>query len=77
MEDPDTLDRITGLVIPPARATRRALAAAVKEVSDCLGNTPAVCRSSYIHPRVLDRFEQGETIAEHAGPIGPSWPLAS
>ena len=27
-----------------------------------LGNTPAVCRRSYIDPRVLDRFRDGETI---------------
>jgi DNA topoisomerase IB len=27
-----------------------------------LGNTPAVCRSSYIDPRVFDRFRQGDTI---------------
>jgi DNA topoisomerase-1 len=28
-----------------------------------MGNTPAVCRSSYIDPRVIDKFEAGETIA--------------
>ncbi|MEO8810066.1 MAG: DNA topoisomerase IB, partial [Rhodanobacter sp.] len=33
-----------------ARAQRAALAAAVKEVATILGNTPAVCRESYIHP---------------------------
>ena len=27
---------------------------AVKEVSHYLGNTPAVCRASYIDPRVID-----------------------
>jgi DNA topoisomerase IB len=35
----------------------------VKEVAHYLGNTPAVCRSSYIDPRVLDRYRAGETIA--------------
>jgi DNA topoisomerase I len=35
---------------------------AVTEVSELLGNTPAVCRSSYIYPRVIDRFNEGETI---------------
>ncbi len=25
-----------------------------------LGNTPAVCRSSYVHPAVLEVFEAGE-----------------
>ncbi|HET7054715.1 MAG TPA: DNA topoisomerase IB [Solirubrobacterales bacterium] len=39
-----------------------AIRAAVKRVAERLGNTPAVCRSSYIDPRVLDRFRHGETI---------------
>jgi DNA topoisomerase I len=40
----------------------RAIRAAVRRVADRLGNTPAVCRSSYIDPRVFDRFRDGETI---------------
>ncbi len=49
---------------PPASkgGGERAIRAAVKRVAERLGNTPAVCRSSYIDPRVLDRFRQGETI---------------
>ncbi len=43
-------------------ARRRAVAATVKEVSESLGNTPAVCRRSYIDPRVVDHFEGGETV---------------
>ena len=27
-----------------------------------LGNTPAVCRASYIDPRVFDRYDAGVTI---------------
>jgi DNA topoisomerase-1 len=30
------------------------VAAAVREASRRLGNTPAICRKSYVHPRVLD-----------------------
>ena len=30
------------------------VAAAVREASKYLGNTPAICRKSYVHPRVLD-----------------------
>ncbi|HEY1594652.1 MAG TPA: hypothetical protein VGF74_04590, partial [Thermoleophilaceae bacterium] len=41
---------------------RRAIARAVKEVAHYLGNTPAVCRASYIDPRVFDRFHGGVTI---------------
>jgi DNA topoisomerase-1 len=40
----------------------RAIRAAIKRVAERLGNTPAVCRSSYIDPCVLDRFRDGETI---------------
>ena len=47
---------------PSARARRRAVAKAVTEVSEYLGNTPAVCRSSYIDPRVIDRYLGGDTI---------------
>jgi DNA topoisomerase-1 len=37
---------------------------AVKKVAEQLGNTPAVCRSSYIHPTVLKSYESGITLAE-------------
>jgi DNA topoisomerase IB len=45
------------------RARRRALNAAIAEVAEHLGNTPAVARSAYIDPRVVDRWEDGDTIA--------------
>lgn len=41
---------------------RRAEARAVREVSRYLGNTPAVCRASYINPRVIELFQDGVTI---------------
>ncbi len=43
-------------------ARQRVAAQAAKEVSVYLGNTPAVCRESYIDPRVFERFYDGETI---------------
>jgi len=43
-------------------ARARAQRDAVKEVSRYLGNTPAVCRASYIDPRVFDRFDGGHTV---------------
>jgi DNA topoisomerase-1 len=48
----------------PASKTgrNRAITAAVKRVSAYLGNTPAVCRNSYIDPRVFDRFRSGWMI---------------
>lgn len=42
-----------------ARAAKRA----VDEVAHYLGNTPAVCRASYIDPRLFDRYHAGQTIA--------------
>ncbi len=41
---------------------RRAVAGAMKEVSGFLGNTPALARSSYVDPRVVEAYEGGRTI---------------
>jgi DNA topoisomerase-1 len=51
-------------------ARRRAVTAAVKQVAAYLGNTPAVCRASYIDPRVLDRYRSGWTIRGVLDEIG-------
>jgi DNA topoisomerase IB len=45
-----------------ATARRRAVSRVMQEVAHYLGNTPAVCRSSYVDPRVVDLFESGVTI---------------
>lgn len=37
---------------------------AVKKVSEQLGNTPTVCRSSYIHPKIIKSYESGVVISE-------------
>lgn len=42
---------------------RRKVAVCVKAVAGLLGNTPTVCRSSYVHPRVVELFEAGELTA--------------
>jgi DNA topoisomerase-1 len=41
---------------------KRAVNDAVKEVAGLLGNTPAVCRRSYVDPRVFDRYRAGSMI---------------
>ena len=41
---------------------KKRIAAALREVASHLGNTPAVCRSSYVFPAVLRSFEQGRVI---------------
>lgn len=40
----------------------RQVRAAIETTADYLGNTPTVCRDSYLDPRVTDRFHGGETI---------------
>ncbi|TFD26420.1 MULTISPECIES: DNA topoisomerase IB [Cryobacterium] len=53
---------------PPRAATRsrrsddRAIAEAMRQAADALGNTPAIARTSYVDPRVVDLFRAGETI---------------
>lgn len=51
-------------------AAKRAVSRAVNTVSEALGNTPAVCRASYIDPRVIDRFRDGTTIRPTASANG-------
>ncbi|WP_193614779.1 DNA topoisomerase IB [Nocardioides lijunqiniae] len=41
---------------------KRAVAGAMKEVSEFLGNTPTLARSSYVDPRVIEAYEEGKTI---------------
>ncbi len=49
--------------IPTGRKGREVVIRdAVKAVAEMLGNTPAVARDSYIDPRILDRYRDGETI---------------
>lgn len=43
-------------------AAKRTVNGAVRTVAAALGNTPAVCRRSYIDPRIFDRYRDGETI---------------
>lgn len=43
---------------------RKNIVKAVKKVAEQLGNTPTVCRSSYIHPTVIKSYESGKTLAE-------------
>ena len=43
---------------------KRRIVSIVKRVAEELGNTPAVCRESYIHPTVLDAYAAGLTIEE-------------
>jgi DNA topoisomerase I len=50
---------------PPAREAERdaVVVAAIATVAKALGNTPAVCRASYIHPLVPDAWRRGRLHA--------------
>lgn len=37
---------------------------AVRKVAEQLGNTPTVCRGSYIHPKVIESYKNGITLEE-------------
>ena len=51
----------------PVPATKRGRDKAIREgyveVSEALGNTPTVCRTNYVDPRVVDLYHSGTTIA--------------
>jgi DNA topoisomerase I len=42
---------------------RRAVAAALRETASVLGNTPAVCRKSYVFASILSAYERGHTVS--------------
>jgi DNA topoisomerase-1 len=41
------------------RGARKNVVEAIKQTADRLGNTPAVARSSYVHPAVLEAYLAG------------------
>jgi DNA topoisomerase I len=43
---------------------KRAIRKAMVEVSEYLGNTPAIAKASYVDPRIVDLYEGGTTISE-------------
>lgn len=59
-----------------AEPTRADVAAVVKAVAGRLANTPAVCRRSYIHPRILQAYWAGELPSCAAAPHAPRGLLA-
>jgi DNA topoisomerase-1 len=63
------LARAGAEVVAGKSARRRKIVAAIKETAEQLGNTPAVCRSSYIAPAVLDHFERGRVIERTFGAV--------
>ena|SRR5581483_2374620 len=46
------------------RDGKGAITAVMRQVSERLGNTPAVCRQSYVAPAVVDAYLEGRTLAD-------------
>jgi DNA topoisomerase-1 len=59
------LARVGTESIGKGAARKRIVMAAIKETAEMLGNTPAVCRSSYISPEIISSFEKGQIIDGH------------
>lgn len=57
-------------------ARKKSVAAAMREVSEHLGNTPAVARSSYVDPRVVDLFQDGVVVAGGHRAVAPGEPVS-
>jgi DNA topoisomerase-1 len=55
------------VTLPQCENPRHDIAVCVKAVAAILGNTPAVCRSAYIHPAVLSAYEAGKLPLKAAG----------
>lgn len=52
-------------------AARKQLTEVVKRVAQRLANTPAVCRSCYIHPAVMEAYLEGTLAADARAPDTP------
>lgn len=51
---------------PPA--TETAIREAVAHAADALGNTPTICRQSYIHPQVLEAYREEDAAFRRTDP---------
>jgi DNA topoisomerase I len=49
-------------LVSKSMVRRNKVVAAIKETAEMLGNTPAVCRSAYICPEIINNFEKGKII---------------
>ena len=55
---------------PSVSARKRTVSQAIRKVAGHLGNTPAVCRSSYISASVIRCYEKGRVIRDFFGQGG-------
>lgn len=57
-------------IIDKPTVRKRKIVEAIKETADALGNTPAVCRSSYICPEIINSFETGKVLNNYFNTLG-------
>jgi DNA topoisomerase-1 len=55
---------------------KKSVAAAMRDVSEHLGNTAAIARSAYVDPRVVDLFEDGVTVRPTHRRVAPGAPVS-
>lgn len=63
------LARVDDEIPEQKNARKKKLVAAIKETAEVLGNTPAVCRSSYVCPEIINSFEKGQVIDNYASKL--------
>jgi DNA topoisomerase-1 len=63
---------------PPQSKTeaKRTVTVCVKAVSGVLGNTPTICRTSYVHPRVFEAYRAGRMAEFFPEPEDPGFEQA-
>jgi DNA topoisomerase-1 len=47
---------------PTKGKRKKAVAQAMRDAAEALSNTPTIAKTSYVDPRVVDRYASGETI---------------
>jgi DNA topoisomerase IB len=62
---------LAGAPAPTKTGRRKAVVAAMKQVSGYLGNTPTVARASYVDPRVIDLYNHGTVLELPPGDADP------
>ncbi len=60
-----------------ARHARRSVQHAIAGVAARLGNTPAICRKSYVHPAVVDAYLDGTVRPRRLSPVNGSGPRSA
>jgi DNA topoisomerase-1 len=60
------LSELSRLPFETEREARGNIVAAIKAVAARMGNTPAICRKSYIHPALLEAYAAGRLVREVA-----------